>query len=262
MLWFKHDSDANSDAKLKRLRMKYGLEGYGLYWYCLELIAGSISKDNLTFELEHDAEIISFDTGIHFERVQEMMTYMVGLGLFEEDQGAVTCMKLAKRLDKSMTNSQKMREMIDIVRERHDIVSECHPRIEEKRIDKKKKEEKESNQNELSLPDFISKEQWKELLAIKKKATKVTATDRTKRQLLATLIEANDLGYTVTQVLDLWSDYPNWKTMKLEYLKNQIRPANPPRRVIEQRQQIEQPKSESNTQQARAALDQLKSHKL
>lgn len=136
MKWMKHDTDANSDAKLKKLRMKYGLEGYGLYWYCLELVAANVDKDNLTFELEHDAEIISFDTGIHYERIQEMMTYMVSLSLFEQDNGILTCLKLAKRLDKSMTNSPAMRRMIGNIKERHDTVSECHDRLDKNRLDK------------------------------------------------------------------------------------------------------------------------------
>jgi hypothetical protein len=59
MRWFKHDADANADAKLKKVRIKYGMQGYGLYWYCLELIAGNVDVDNITFELEHDAEIIA-----------------------------------------------------------------------------------------------------------------------------------------------------------------------------------------------------------
>ena len=42
MKWFKHDSDANQDAKLKKLRLKYGAQGYGIYWYCLELIARNV----------------------------------------------------------------------------------------------------------------------------------------------------------------------------------------------------------------------------
>jgi len=122
MKWYKHDTNAHADAKLKKVRMKYGLEGYGMYWYCLELIAASVDVDNLTFELEHDAEIISHDTGIHYERVNEMMTYMVDLGLFENDNGAVTCLKLAKRLDKSMTSNPRMRELIEKVKKNHDPV--------------------------------------------------------------------------------------------------------------------------------------------
>lgn len=116
MKWFKHDADANQDAKLKRLRMKYGLEGYGLYWYCLELVANGVDDSKLNFELEHDAEIIAFDTGIHYERVQEMMSHMVSLGLFENDAGVITCMKMAQRLDKSMTSSPAVRKMISGMR--------------------------------------------------------------------------------------------------------------------------------------------------
>jgi len=75
------------------------MEGYGLYWYCLELIAQNVEKHNLSFELEHDAEIIAADTGIHFELVQEMMMFMVDLGLFESENGIITCLKLANRTD-------------------------------------------------------------------------------------------------------------------------------------------------------------------
>ena len=99
MKWFRHDSNANLDAKLKKLRLKYGMEGYGVYWYCLELIAGCVDRHNLTFELEHDSEIIAADTGIHRERIEEMMGYMVELGLFENSEGTITCLKMASRTD-------------------------------------------------------------------------------------------------------------------------------------------------------------------
>ncbi len=99
MKWYKHDANANCDAKLRKVRLKYGMEGYGLYWYCLELIAQNVEKHNLSFELEHDAEIIAADVGIHFELVQEMMVFMVDLGLFEQENGIITCLKLAKRTD-------------------------------------------------------------------------------------------------------------------------------------------------------------------
>ena len=99
MKWFKHDSNAILDSKLKKLRLKYGMEGYGVYWYCLECIARNVEQHNLTFELEEDAELIAADTNIHQERVEEMMVYMVKLGLFEESAGHVTCLKMAARTD-------------------------------------------------------------------------------------------------------------------------------------------------------------------
>lgn len=99
MRYFKHDSDAHADAKLRKLRLRYGMEGYGVYWYILELIARNVDRDNLTFELEHDAELIAADTGLHTERVEHMMRYMVELRLFENTTGIITCLKMAARAD-------------------------------------------------------------------------------------------------------------------------------------------------------------------
>ena len=77
MKWVKHDTDANQDAKLQNVLLDYGLEGYGLYWYCIELIAGKVDKDNITFELEHDARIIARSVGSTAQKVEEMMRYFV-----------------------------------------------------------------------------------------------------------------------------------------------------------------------------------------
>ena len=116
MYWYKHDSNANMDAKLQEVLLDYGLEGYGLYWYCLELIVGKVDKGNVTFELEHDCRMIAKNTGSTVQKVQEMMQSFVRLGLFEQSNGAITCLKIAKRLDKSMTNSPKMRELLNNIK--------------------------------------------------------------------------------------------------------------------------------------------------
>ena len=99
MKWFKHDADASNDAKLKKLRLRYGAQGYGIYWYCLELIARNVEKHNLTFELEHDAELIADDFKLSADLIQHIMTYMIELGLFENTEGIITCLKMANRTD-------------------------------------------------------------------------------------------------------------------------------------------------------------------
>lgn len=141
MKWFKHDSTANSDAKLKKVRIKYGMEGYGLYWYCLELVASDVDQANINFELEHDSEIISHDTGIHIERINEMMAFMCDLNLFESNGDMITCLKMAKRLDQSMTSNPQMREIIKQVKHNHDLVmtESCPDKI---RLDKIRIKEK------------------------------------------------------------------------------------------------------------------------
>lgn len=120
MEWFKHDSDATMDSKIKKVLMRYGVTGYAIYFHCLELIADSVSKDNLTFELEHDAEIIADDLRIQGNKdksgreiVEEIMHYMIELNLFEESGGRIFCFKMLKRIDCSMTSNPKFRAMIN-----------------------------------------------------------------------------------------------------------------------------------------------------
>jgi hypothetical protein len=141
------------DAKLQEVLLDYGLEGYGLYWYCVELIAGKISKENITFALEHDARIIARNTGSTVTKVEEMMRRFVALGLFEGGGEKITCMKLARRLDQSMTSNPSMRALIasiknhDDIQKDHDVImtesserlmESCKNRTEQNRVDKNK----------------------------------------------------------------------------------------------------------------------------
>lgn len=142
MKWFKHDTNANMDSKLQEVLLDYGLEGYGLYWYCIELISSKVDKDNITFAIEHDARIIARNTGSTVQKVNEMMNRFVELNLFENTDGIVTCMKLARRLDQSMTSNPEMRGIInkvknhDSVMTKSEIVMQDKIRLEEIRVDK------------------------------------------------------------------------------------------------------------------------------
>lgn len=49
------------------------------------------------------------------------MRYFVKAGLFENSNGVVTCLKIARRLDQSMTSNKQMREIIDKLKN-HDLV--------------------------------------------------------------------------------------------------------------------------------------------
>jgi len=144
MKWFKHDSDASNDAKLKKLRLKYGAQGYGIYWYCLELIARNVEKHNLTFELEHDAELIADDFKLSTELVQHIMTFMVEIGLFENTKGIITCLKMATRADEYtqqiIRDNKKLSASLatpDSVPRMSEVREE--KRTEEIRLDKKEK---------------------------------------------------------------------------------------------------------------------------
>jgi hypothetical protein len=188
--WFKHDTDASRDAKLKRVMIKYGMQGYGLYWYCLELIAGGVDENNVTFELEHDAEIIAHETGINYQLVEEMMVYMVNQGLFEGSAGAITCMKLAKRIDQSMTSNPKMRELIKQLRlndYNHDgvMTESCKIRLDETRLDKNKDNTKPpaiKYDPADNIPEGVNANSWLEWVEYRKKAKKKISEAAARKQ--------------------------------------------------------------------------------
>jgi len=158
MKWFKHDSDAGNDAKLRKLRLKYGAQGYGIYWYCLELIARNVEKHNLTFELEHDTVLIGDDFKLSGEFVQEMMSYMVDLGLFENSHGVITCLKMSNRTDEyTQQLIRDVRKTPDklprVSRETPDSI----PTISEVKEEKRREEKYTSkSKNKISIPENFS----------------------------------------------------------------------------------------------------------
>lgn len=50
MKWFKHLSDARTNLKLIQVVMKHGIEGYGLWWMCVELVAQQGEKNRIKKE--------------------------------------------------------------------------------------------------------------------------------------------------------------------------------------------------------------------
>lgn len=153
MKWFKHDADAHADAKLRKVRLKYGMQGYGLYWYCLELIARGVEKHRLTFELEHDAELIAHDTGIGREMVEDMMRFMAEIGLFEQSCGVITCLKMATRTDEYTTKLLSSRSTVaTLSRQTPDTVGRKSVLREEKRTEEKRTEQKERLLKESPAP--------------------------------------------------------------------------------------------------------------
>ena len=135
MKWFQHDSDATQDAKIKKLLIRYGAVGYAVYFHCLELIANDVSETNLTFELEHDSEIIADDLHIKGtatqsgqDLVEEIMKYIVELGLFTCSDNRIFCFKLAKRMSLSITSNREFRAKIAQIKDQlnHDEVMTNH----------------------------------------------------------------------------------------------------------------------------------------
>lgn len=62
--YFSHDSNARNDQRLMKVRMKYGMEGYGIYFGIIEILREQ-SDYILTFS---DLDSISFDLRVDLKR--------------------------------------------------------------------------------------------------------------------------------------------------------------------------------------------------
>jgi hypothetical protein len=175
MKWFKHDSNAHTDTKLKKLRHEHGITGYGLYWYCLELISGKVCKENITFELEDDAETIAIDWNLDQIKVQEIMVFMCNLGLFDAGDGVITCLKLAKRLDDTNSKNPEIRNILNRISPKNsEQIREAPKNSAQTRLDQIRLEDKKDNgQNRFDqfwkeYPKKRKKKQAKEIWRRKK----------------------------------------------------------------------------------------------
>ena len=166
MKWFKHDTDANMDAKLQEVMLDYGLEGYGLYWYCIELIAQRVNGDNLTFELEHDCRIIARNTGSTPQKVEQMMKSFINLGLLDVDSGHVFCLKLASRCDDFTAKAVRRNGIKALSKQSVGVspsLSDKVPLEEEEEVRKRSKKKEDIKEIVVSTPKFNFKS---ELLAL------------------------------------------------------------------------------------------------
>ncbi len=225
MLWFKHDTDASQDAKLQSVLLDYGLEGYGLYWHCIELIAGKVNKDNIAFELEHDARIIAKNVGSTAQKVEEIMRYFVKTGLFESSHGVITCLRIAKRLDQSMTSSPQMREIIDKFKRPDGIMidpdkvmqDKIRSRLDKIRLDKTKLNTRVPAEAVNYSVLQMTKDELLELKRIRKQNGGKAITQRVANELAKQFLFASDAGYTLDEVFTEW-ETRGWKSFKSEWL--------------------------------------------
>lgn len=156
--WFRHDADANRDDKLEKVLMRYGAEGYGLYWLCLELIVAPIDKHNLSFELKHDAEILAHRLRMDSIRVEEIMRYFITLGLFESDQttNRITCLKLARRLENTIVKNLQLKEIQELIKNnpsKSRIIPDSSGKSWPNEIKLNNKDQNTFVDNALALPD-------------------------------------------------------------------------------------------------------------
>ena len=67
--YFSHDSNARNDQRLIKLRMKYGMEGYGIYFGIIEILREQ--EDYILFESDVDG--IAYDLRIEPKQLEDII---------------------------------------------------------------------------------------------------------------------------------------------------------------------------------------------
>ena len=114
MQWFKHMSNMRNDVKIKRVKNRFHLFGYGLYNHILESITESLCTNSPMPDLEETAHDIAIEYGEDTEKVNECMSFMLNQGLFDLDEltGRIICTKIYKFIESNQTRSKEIRGMI------------------------------------------------------------------------------------------------------------------------------------------------------
>jgi hypothetical protein len=99
--YFSHDYNARNDEKIKRLLMKHGLEGYGLYWAIIEDLYNNANA------LRTDYESIAFDMRCSDELVKSVIN---NFNLFVVEDGFFGSLSVGRRLDERFNKSIKAKE--------------------------------------------------------------------------------------------------------------------------------------------------------
>lgn len=102
--YFSHDCNARNDDKIIALRMKYGWEGYGIYWAIVEKL-----RDSSNYTCVKDYNLIAFDLRSDAAKIKSIIEDF-GLFAFTEDGKCIYSESLMRRMEIKNDQSKKLSE--------------------------------------------------------------------------------------------------------------------------------------------------------
>jgi hypothetical protein len=195
MKWFKHSADAMHDEKIEELIMEYGIEGYGVYFGIIEIIADALSSENVDFDLKHRAKVLSRRFNINYEKLKKIIDFLVEINLLQinPDTKNISCFGLLRQLDVSTSNNPEFKKIVND--SNYQKLLESNSRLDKIRVDKSRKDKKIIDKpTKHKYGEFkhvlLSDEDYKKLVEL---YTEQGAKDRIKN--LDEYIETNNKSY-------------------------------------------------------------------
>ena len=92
--YFSHDSNAHKDPKILKLRMKYGWEGYGIYWAIIETL-----REQKGYKwLSNDKELLCYSIANGEPIICQVADYCIEIGLLVDDGEYIYSDSFLKRM--------------------------------------------------------------------------------------------------------------------------------------------------------------------
>lgn len=102
--YFSHDANARSDGKIIKVRLRYGMEGYGIYFALLEMM--SSENDYALPYTDEQFAAIAYDLHTDVD-IGEFVGYCVNVGLFETDGNVFWSASFRRRMGEMQEKVQE-----------------------------------------------------------------------------------------------------------------------------------------------------------
>jgi len=100
--YFSHDSNARNDAKIIKLRIDFGWEGYGLFWALIEIL-----REEKNHEIECDCNAIAFRLQCDCIDIEKIIK---NYGLFKIENNKIFSVSLKDRMNLKSEKARKSAE--------------------------------------------------------------------------------------------------------------------------------------------------------
>lgn len=107
--YFSHDKDMRNHKKIKAIRNKFKINGYGIWNMLLEYLTGSDGNEFEYSELEF--ELLSGDFGVSATEIQEVVDYCIKLDLLFIKNGFIHSESLDERLSPVYEKRERGKEI-------------------------------------------------------------------------------------------------------------------------------------------------------
>ncbi len=137
MKWFKHETDSHTNLKLQAVIDKFGLEAFGYYWICVELVG--LQSDNFKLKSEKNwKNYIKKFVGLEIDKQEMYLEFFSEINLIDKKAlklGTLFIPKIDERSDDYSKFKRRVSE-VSTKKLRLEESREEEIRIEENREDK------------------------------------------------------------------------------------------------------------------------------